>query len=141
MAQLWFSFGSVVGGMIFPGPVQLWFSCGSVWLWFDVCGSVWFICGLAWCGIVSIRFRFGSAWCGMILYGSAQVQLWFRYWWYDLYVVQIWFSFSCVACWFTGQPLGLACRVYYTNEGLHCGSSRRLQKEQHQCYTVATCVA
>ena len=75
MVQLWFSFGTVVGGMIFPGPVQLWFSCGSVWLWFDVCGSVWFSCGLAWCGIVPLRFSFGSAWCGMILYGSAQVQL------------------------------------------------------------------
>ena len=61
--------------MIFLGPVQLWFSCGSVWLWFDVCGSVWFSCGLAWCGIVPPRFIFGSAWCGMILYGSAQVQL------------------------------------------------------------------
>ena len=61
--------------MIFLGPVQLWFSCGSGWLWFDVCGSVWFSCGLAWCGIVPLRFSLGSAWCGMILYGSAQVQL------------------------------------------------------------------
>ena len=64
---------------MFPSPVQLWFSCGSVWLLFDVCGSVWFSYGLAWCGIVPLRFSLGSAWCGMILYGSAQVQLRFSF--------------------------------------------------------------
>ena len=61
MVQLWLSFVSIVGGMMFHGTVQLWFSCGSVWLLFDVCGSVWFRCGLAWCGSVPLRVSFGSA--------------------------------------------------------------------------------
>ena len=69
MAELWFSVGSVVGGMIVLGTVQLWCSVGSVWLLFDGCGSIWFRCGLAWCGSVPLMFSFGSAWHGLIVSG------------------------------------------------------------------------
>ena len=73
VVQLWFSCGSAVVQLGFSCGcvvVQLWFSCGLVGLLCDGCGSVWFRSGLAWCGIVHLRFSFGSAWHGMLVYGS-----------------------------------------------------------------------
>ena len=68
MVQLWFGVGSVVSGMIVIGTMQLWCSGGLVWLLVDVCDSIWFRYGSAWCGSAPLRFRVGSACHGLVVY-------------------------------------------------------------------------
>ena len=69
MVQLWFGVGSVVGGMIVIGTMQLWCSGGLVWLLVDVCDSIWFRYGSAWCASAPLRFSFGSDCHGLVVYG------------------------------------------------------------------------
>ena len=77
--------------------VQLWFSCGVGGLLCDGCGSVWFRSGLAWCGIVHLRFSFGSAWHGMIVYGSVWIMWWLSFAW--LVIEQFSFGSALVKLW------------------------------------------
>ena len=72
MVELWFSFGSVVWGMIYV--FQLWFS-------FDAALRVVSCC------LVQLWFSFDSDLCGKILAGSELVQLVVD----SLLMVQLWF--------------------------------------------------